>query len=46
MHLKEGLTLISRGKKPLTNYLLTIKGLANRSALANVPLRDDDLIIS
>ena len=37
--------MISRGRKPLTNYLQTIKGLANRSALANVSLRDDDLII-
>lgn len=45
MHLKERLTLITRGSKPVSKYLQTIKGLVDDLALAGFPQSDDDLII-
>lgn len=45
MHLKERLTLVTRGSKPVSKYLQTIKGLVDDLALAGFPQSDDDLII-
>ena len=43
MQLKEELTLIQRGNQPISEYLHTVKSLADEIALIDHPISDDDL---
>ncbi|XP_034686678.1 uncharacterized protein LOC117915225 [Vitis riparia] len=45
MQLKEELTLIQRGNRPILEYLHAIKGLADEIALNDHPISDDDITL-
>jgi hypothetical protein len=45
MQLKEELTLIQRGNRTITDYLHTVKTLADEIAIIDQPLSDDDLTL-
>jgi hypothetical protein len=45
MQLKEELTLIQRGNQPISEYLHTVKSLADEIALIDHPISDDDLTL-
>jgi len=45
MQLKEELTLIQWGNKIITDYLHTVKMLANKIFIIDQPLSDDDLTL-
>ncbi|CAB4278358.1 unnamed protein product [Prunus armeniaca] len=45
MHLKEHLTLLSRGTKPVYEYLQLLKSTTDELALIDVPITEDDLTI-
>lgn len=45
MQLKEELTLIQRGARSMTEYLHTVKALADEIAIIDHPISDDDLTL-
>ena len=45
MQLKEELTLIQRGNRPILEYLHAVKGLADEIALIDHPISDDDITL-
>ena len=45
MQLKEELTLIQRKNQSVTDYLHTVKALADEIALIDHPISDDDLTL-
>ncbi|XP_042983160.1 uncharacterized protein LOC122312581 [Carya illinoinensis] len=45
MQLKEELTLIQHGTRPILEYLHAVKGLADEIALIDHPISDDDLTL-
>jgi hypothetical protein len=45
MQLKEELTLIQRGNRPISEYLHTVKSLVDEIALIDHPIFDDDLTL-
>ncbi|KAF5468595.1 hypothetical protein F2P56_012738 [Juglans regia] len=45
MQLREELTLIQRGNRPIPEYLHAVKGLADEIALIDHPISDDDLTL-
>jgi hypothetical protein len=45
MQLKEELTLMQRGNQPISEYLHTVKSLADEIALIDHPISDDDLTL-
>ena len=45
MQLKEELTLIQRGNRPILEYLHVVKGLADEIALIDHPISDDDITL-
>ncbi|XP_061981498.1 uncharacterized protein LOC133701563 [Populus nigra] len=45
MQLKEELTLIQHGNRPISEYLHTVKSLADEIALINHPISDNDLTL-
>ena len=45
MQLKEELTLIQRGNRPILEYLHAVKGLVDEIALIDHPISDDDITL-
>ena len=45
MQLKEELTLIQRGNRPISDYLHAVKSLADEIAIIDHPISDDDLTL-
>ena len=45
MQLKEELTLIQRGNRSITYYIHAVKALANKIAIIDHPISDDDLTL-
>ena len=45
MQLKEELTLIQRGNRPISEYLHTVKSLADKIAFIDHPISNDDLTL-
>ena len=45
MQLKEELTLIQRGNRPISDYLHAVKALADEIAIIDHPISDDDLTL-
>ncbi|KAF5454886.1 hypothetical protein F2P56_024519 [Juglans regia] len=45
MQLKEDLTLLQRGSRPITEYLHSVKSIADELALIDTPMTNDDLML-